>query len=150
MDNTNFAVVRLTVAIPTEALTVDPDDPGHIDQMQHYLHRAFENAATISMPGCIWRLAGQDGEMPDDQVAVAVARAHRDGRYAALMDLIDALQYPDVRDAELELVVGTIRAWDGYGVAEGSEVLMEAVDQLSELHLNGQPARWVNPPENGG
>ena len=150
MDHTNFAVARLTVAIPTEALTVDPDDPGHIDQMQHYLHRAFENAATISMAGCIWRMADEDGEMPDDQVAVAVARAHRDGRYAGLMDLIDALQYPDVRDAELEMVVRTIRAWDKDGLAEGTEVLTEVIDQLCDLHLNGQPNRGVKHPENGG
>ena len=101
MDHTNFAVARLTVAIPREVLTVDTEHPDHIDQMQHYLHRAFENAATI------------------DQVAVAVARAHRDGRYAGLMDLIDALQYPDVRDAELEMVVRTIRAWDKATLAEG-------------------------------
>ena len=150
MDHTNFAVARLTVAIPREVLTVDTEHPDHIDQMQHYLHRAFENAATISMAGCTWRMTDEDGEMPDNKVAVAVARAHRDGRYAGLMDLIDALQYPDVRDAELEMVVRTIRAWDKATLAEGPEVLMEAVDQLCDLHLNGQPARGVNPPENGG
>ena len=103
------------------------------------------------MAGCsTWRMTDEDGEMPDNKVAVAVARAHRDGRYAGLMDHIDALQYPDVRDAELEMVVRTIRAWDKATLAEGPEVLMEAVDQLCDLHLNGQPARGVNPPENGG
>ena len=145
MDYPNFTVARLTVAIPKEALTGDPD---HIYQMQHYLHRAFENAATISMAGCTWRMADEDGKMPDDQVAVA--RAHRDGRYAGLMDLIDALQYPDVRDAELEMVVRTIRAWDKDGLAEGTEVLTEVIDQLCDLHLNGQPNRGVKHPENGG